>query len=193
MLLNAVLNAQSFPQPFSYENRSFIRLRVSISQDKVFYILLRFPVKTDECMLWDKEQQTIDSKKKKNFVVCIHDALIKGIGVPKDELFNMVSEYEPGNFFYSRSFNSISRSDDLIVVEITMRRGRSDATKRALYAGITDNLQERAGVSPRDVLFLCMKMIIRTGPSATENSRWQLNNKGAWLDSRQGLRICHPI
>lgn len=63
----------------------------------------------------------------------------------------MVSEYEPGNFFYSRSFNSISRSDELIVVEITMRRGRSDAMKRALYAGITDNLQERAGVSPRDV------------------------------------------
>lgn len=63
----------------------------------------------------------------------------------------MVSEYEPGNFFYSRSFNSISRSDELIVVEITMRRGRSDAMKRALCAGITDNLQERAGVSPRDV------------------------------------------
>lgn len=81
----------------------------------------------------------------------MHDALIEGVGVPKDELFNMVSEYEPGNFFYSRSFNSISRSDDLIVVEITMRRGRSDAMKRALYAGITDNLQERAGVSPRDV------------------------------------------
>jgi phenylpyruvate tautomerase PptA (4-oxalocrotonate tautomerase family) len=77
--------------------------------------------------------------------------LIEGIGAPKDELFNMVSEYEPGNFFYSRSFNSISRSDELIVVEITMRRGRSDAMKRALYSGITDNLQERAGVSPRDV------------------------------------------
>jgi len=81
----------------------------------------------------------------------IHDALVEGIGMPEDELFNLVTEYRDGEFFFDRSFNGIARSDDVIVVEITMRRGRSDAMKRALYAAITRNLETNAAVSPKDV------------------------------------------
>jgi phenylpyruvate tautomerase PptA (4-oxalocrotonate tautomerase family) len=66
-------------------------------------------------------------------------------------LFNLTTEYEPDHFFYSRSFNGIARSDSLVVVEITMRRGRSDAMKRDLYAAIATNLEARARISPRDV------------------------------------------
>lgn len=80
----------------------------------------------------------------------VHRALVEAIGMPADELFNLVSEYEPEHFFYDRRFNGIARSDDLVVIEITMRRGRSDAMKRALYAAIADRLGD-AGVSPGDV------------------------------------------
>lgn len=71
--------------------------------------------------------------------------------MPEDELFNIVSEYDPADFFYSRTFNGIVRSEFLIAVEITMRRGRSDAMKKAIYAAITANLASRAEVSPKDV------------------------------------------
>ena len=71
--------------------------------------------------------------------------------MPEDELFNLVSEYQDGDFFFDRSFNGIARSNNVIVVEITMRRGRSDAMKRALYAAITRNLEIKASVSPKDV------------------------------------------
>ncbi len=81
----------------------------------------------------------------------IHDALVTAIGMPAEELFNLVSEYDPDEFFYDRMFNGIARSDSLVVVEITMRRGRSDAMKTALYATIAANLAARASVSPRDV------------------------------------------
>ncbi|RDJ27569.1 tautomerase family protein [Bosea caraganae] len=80
----------------------------------------------------------------------IHLALVEAIGMPADELFNLVSEYEPERFFYDRSFNGNARSDELVVIEITMRRGRSDAMKRALYAGIASRLSA-AGVSPKDI------------------------------------------
>jgi phenylpyruvate tautomerase PptA (4-oxalocrotonate tautomerase family) len=81
----------------------------------------------------------------------VHRALIDGIGMPADELFNLLTEYEPENFHYDRRFNGISRSDNVVVIEITMRRGRSDAMKKALYANIAANLEQRAGVSPRDI------------------------------------------
>lgn len=92
-----------------------------------------------------------EQSRKLGIVQGIHEALVEGIGMPKDELFNLVTEYGDGEFFYDRSFNGIARSENLIVVEITMRRGRSDAMKRDLYAAITRNLEVTATVSPKDV------------------------------------------
>jgi phenylpyruvate tautomerase PptA (4-oxalocrotonate tautomerase family) len=93
-----------------------------------------------------------DAKKQEQIVYGIHDALVSAIGMPEDELFNLVTHYNPADFFYSRTFNGIARSDDVVVIEITMRRGRSDAMKKALYAAIAQNLATRAGVSPKDIL-----------------------------------------
>lgn len=88
---------------------------------------------------------------KKKIVMGIHAALVDGIGMPEDELFNLVQDYEPADFFYSRTFNGIARSEDAVMIEITMRRGRSDAMKAALYSAIARNLEQDAQVSPRDV------------------------------------------
>lgn len=82
----------------------------------------------------------------------IHDALVQSIGMPVDELFNMVASYQPEDFACSRTFNGVNRSAEVVVVEITLRRGRSDAMKRALYDLIARNLHTGAGVSPSDVL-----------------------------------------
>lgn len=92
---------------------------------------------------------------KKKIVMGIHQALIDAIGMPADELFNLVSDYAEADYFYDRNFNGIARSDAAVVVEITLRRGRSDAMKRDLYARIAANLQRDAGVSPKDVFIFC--------------------------------------
>src|SRR3990167_5201250 len=78
----------------------------------------------------------------------IHQALVDAIGMPPDELFNLVAGYAPGEFACSPTFNGVARSDRVVVVEITLRRGRSDAMKRTLYAAIARNLQAMAGVGP---------------------------------------------
>ncbi len=92
-------------------------------------------------------------------VSAIHHALVDGIGMPADELFNLISEHGAGGeqaaggaqFFYSRTFNGMRRSDAVVVVEITMRRGRSDAMKKSMYHLIAANLGREAGVQPDDV------------------------------------------
>ena len=81
----------------------------------------------------------------------IHQALVESINMPTDELFNLISEYDEDNFFYDRRFNGIARSDNLVVIEITMRRGRSDGMKKMLYAKIAENLAANAQISPKDI------------------------------------------
>lgn len=95
---------------------------------------------------------TNTSNEKRALIVdAIHQALVSAIAMPDDELFNLVHEYDPANFYYSRSFNGIARSDYLVVVEITLRRGRSDAMKKDLYSAIAQNISQASGQSTRDV------------------------------------------
>lgn len=90
-------------------------------------------------------------EKKKSIAEGVHQALVESILMPQDDFFQMVSEYSESDFFFDRHFLGIDRSDDLVVIQTTLRRGRSDAMKKALYAGIAANHESKAGIRPQDV------------------------------------------
>ena len=104
---------------------------------------------------------------KQKIAMAIHAALADGIGKPAEELLNLVQDYDPADFVYSRTFNGISRSDSLVMVGITMRRGRSDAIKSALYAAIAHDLAKDAQISPKDVFIFMHK---------NDYSNWSVGN-----------------
>ena len=81
----------------------------------------------------------------------VHEAMVAAIGIPEDDFFQLLSEYQPGDFHFDRAFHGHPRSDDVVVVQITLRRGRSDAMKRDLYARIAANLARDADIRPHDV------------------------------------------
>lgn len=81
----------------------------------------------------------------------VHEAMVAAIGIPEDDFFQLLSEYQPGDFLFDRGFLGVQRSNALVVVQVTLRRGRSDAMKRDLYARIAANLERAAGVRPQDV------------------------------------------
>jgi phenylpyruvate tautomerase PptA (4-oxalocrotonate tautomerase family) len=82
-------------------------------------------------------------------------------------LFNLVQDYDPNDFYYSKTFNGIARSDSFIMIEITLRRGRSDAIKTALYAAIARNLENNTNISPKDVLIFMHE---------NDHSDWSVGN-----------------
>ena len=55
---------------------------------------------------------------RESIVQGIHQALMDSIGMPSDELFNLVTGYAPGEFACSRTFNGVSRSDRVVVIDI---------------------------------------------------------------------------
>lgn len=89
--------------------------------------------------------------KKQAVAQSIHRAMVAALGIPDDDFFQLLDEYRPGDFFFERRFLGIERSEALVVVQITMRRGRSDVMKRELYAQITRNLGASAGIRAEDV------------------------------------------
>lgn len=81
----------------------------------------------------------------------VHEAMVAAIGIPDDDFFQLLAEYQPDDFLFDHAFLGVQRSDRLVVVQITLRRGRSDAMKRDLYARIVAHLGRAAGIRPQDV------------------------------------------
>ncbi len=80
----------------------------------------------------------------------VHEAMVAAIGIPEDDFFQLLSEYKPGDFHFDRGFLGMQRSDALVVVQVTLRRGRSDAMKHDLYARIAANPGQAAGIRRQD-------------------------------------------
>lgn len=81
----------------------------------------------------------------------VHEAMVAALGIPDDDFFQLICDYQPGDFLFDRGFLGVQRSGRLVVVRITLRRGRSDAMKRDLYARIAANLGRDADIRPQDV------------------------------------------
>jgi len=80
----------------------------------------------------------------------VHEALVKTINVPLQDRFQLLSEHEPGDLVYDPGYLGIARSNDIVIVQITLSVGRTLTQKRALYRRIAENLA-RLGVRREDV------------------------------------------
>jgi phenylpyruvate tautomerase PptA (4-oxalocrotonate tautomerase family) len=70
----------------------------------------------------------------------IHRALVETIDVPALDRFQVLTEHEPGDLVYDPDYLGIARTNDIVIVQITLSAGRTLAQKRKLFRRIADNL-----------------------------------------------------
>jgi 4-oxalocrotonate tautomerase len=80
----------------------------------------------------------------------VHRALVEALGVPAADRFQVISEHEANELVYDPNYLGIKRSDGIVVIQITLSRGRTLEQKRKLYRRITENLAY-LDVRPEDV------------------------------------------
>ncbi|MGH9420893.1 MAG: tautomerase family protein [Thermoanaerobaculia bacterium] len=81
----------------------------------------------------------------------VHDALVAEASVPADDRFQILNRLDRDQIVAHPSYGGVSRSEDIVIVEITLNTGRTVEIKKNLYAGIAARL-ERVGVRPDDVV-----------------------------------------
>jgi 4-oxalocrotonate tautomerase len=84
--------------------------------------------------------------------LAVHAALVATANVPEDDRFHVIEEVDADRLIAHPSYGGVSRSEGLIVIQITLNAGRTADVKRALYAEIARRLQESVDVRPDDVL-----------------------------------------
>jgi phenylpyruvate tautomerase PptA (4-oxalocrotonate tautomerase family) len=87
----------------------------------------------------------------------VHEALV-GVGVPKDDRFQVIAEHDAENFVFDRNYLGIRRTEDLVIVQITWSEGRTVDQKKALYKAIVDGLAEKLSLRREDVFITLIEV-----------------------------------
>ena len=80
----------------------------------------------------------------------VYQALLS-IGVPENDRFQVVTEHDPANFIFAKSYLGVEHTSDLVMIQITFNEGRTTAQKQALFAAIANNIQTATGLPISDV------------------------------------------
>jgi len=89
---------------------------------------------------------------KKKISDVVHRAMVETINVPPLDRFQIITEHSKNDFIYDAQYLNIARTDDLVIIQITLNTGRTTEQKKALYRRIADLLNQEAGIRKEDVL-----------------------------------------
>lgn len=89
----------------------------------------------------------------------IQRALVETFNVPKDDVFMLITEHEADNFVYDNQYLNVQRSDDLVMVQITLNNTRTLEQKKALYKRMADELAESPGLRREDLLINLVEVL----------------------------------
>ncbi|MDI3396273.1 tautomerase family protein [Pseudomonas sp. V98_8] len=81
----------------------------------------------------------------------IYAALRSAIGVPENDNFQILAEHDEQHFIFDPQYLGIQRTENLVVIQITLSEGRTLEQKKLLYKTIVESLNTQLAVRLEDV------------------------------------------
>jgi 4-oxalocrotonate tautomerase len=81
----------------------------------------------------------------------VYQALRETFTVPDGDFFATIDEHDEGTFLYDRHYFGMERSNDLVIIQLTVSNTRTVEQKQALYRRIVERLAKDPGIRPDDV------------------------------------------
>jgi len=80
----------------------------------------------------------------------VYRAMRETFAVPDEDRFIVINEQDAENFQCSKSYLGIARSDDLVIIQITVSNTRTLEQKKAFFKRAVDLLAENPGLRRED-------------------------------------------
>lgn len=81
----------------------------------------------------------------------LYGAMREALDVPEDDQFMTIREHDAANFRTSTSCYGVSRTEDVVYIQITVFDTRTTEQKKALYRRTAELLGENPGIRPENV------------------------------------------
>lgn len=98
------------------------------------------------------------AEEKDAIATSIQTALVSTLDVSDDNRYQLFNEYDGESFRHTSGYLGMAYTDQLLIIEITIRKGDGDERKKALLAEINRNLVA-AGVGGADDAFILIAEI----------------------------------
>jgi 4-oxalocrotonate tautomerase len=89
----------------------------------------------------------------------IYRAMREVFDVPEEDRFMVITEHDEPDFSYSPIYLGIDRSDDLVLIQLTVSNTRPVEKKKALYRRIVENLTADPGLRPQDIFINLVEVL----------------------------------
>ncbi|AJS58147.1 tautomerase family protein [Paenibacillus sp. IHBB 10380] len=107
----------------------------------------------------------------------IMSALIEYFNVPEDDFFQVFHAHKASEFYYSKNYLNIRRTDGLLYIQITLKSGRSTEQKQSFYRELAERLSNTLTIRKEDVFVVLVD---------TEFEDWTFGNGVAQMIERPG-------
>jgi 4-oxalocrotonate tautomerase len=82
----------------------------------------------------------------------VHKALVEGNGALADDRFQIIAEHPEGGIIFDPNYLGIKRSENIVIVQITLSAGRKLGQKKLLFQRMAQMLAEKPGLRPEDLM-----------------------------------------
>jgi phenylpyruvate tautomerase PptA (4-oxalocrotonate tautomerase family) len=89
----------------------------------------------------------------------IHQAMVETLAVPEHDRFQIITEHNAGGVIYDSGYLGIDRTDDVVLVQITLSAGRKPKQKRDFYARAAELLAQEPGLKPQDLFINLVEVV----------------------------------
>jgi 4-oxalocrotonate tautomerase len=89
----------------------------------------------------------------------LYRAMREALNVPEDDQFMTITEHDAANFRYGATYFDVARSDDLVLIQLTVSNTRTLEQKKALFLRITELLGKSPGIRPEDVFVNLVEVV----------------------------------
>ena len=89
----------------------------------------------------------------------LYQALRETFDVPEGDRFMVLTEHDQDDFVYDANYLGIQRSDDLVIVQLTVSNTRPRAQKQELYRRIVEKLTANPGLRAEDILINLVEVL----------------------------------
>ena len=81
----------------------------------------------------------------------VHQSLVETLGVPPQDRFQIITEHDADGLIADPGYLGITRTDDVVLVQVTLGGGRRIVQKRAFVARTAELPATRPGLKPQEL------------------------------------------
>jgi 4-oxalocrotonate tautomerase len=82
----------------------------------------------------------------------VHRAMVEAIEAPAQDRFQIITEHPASGLVYDPTYLGVQRTENIVMVQITLSTGRKPPQKRKLFKRMAEILAENPGLRPQDLM-----------------------------------------